>query len=38
VRGGREPETTARDNIKSLAMALGAIRSAEQGGRIDIII
>jgi predicted dehydrogenase len=38
VRGGREPETNARDNIKSLAMALGAIRSAELGGRVDIII
>jgi predicted dehydrogenase len=38
VRGGREPETTARDNIKSLAMALGAIRSAEQGRRVEIII
>jgi predicted dehydrogenase len=38
VRGGREPETTARDNIKSLAMSLGAIQSAEQGRRVEIII
>jgi predicted dehydrogenase len=38
VRGGREPETSARDNIKSLAMALGAIRSADQGRRVEIII
>jgi predicted dehydrogenase len=36
VRGGSEPETVGRDNIKSLAMALGAIRSAELGGRVEI--
>nr|WP_158813114.1 Gfo/Idh/MocA family oxidoreductase [Methylocapsa sp. S129] len=38
VRGGTEPETVGRDNIKSLAMALGAIHSAEQSRRIDISI
>jgi predicted dehydrogenase len=38
VRGGGAPETNGRDNIKSLAMALGAIKSAEQGRRIEIIL
>ena len=38
VRGGTEPETVGRDNIRSLAMALGAIQSAEQGRRIEIVI
>ena len=32
------PETAGHDNIRSLAMALGAIQSAEAGQRIDIII
>lgn len=31
VRTGSTPETVARDNIKSLAMVFGAIRSAESG-------
>jgi len=38
VRGGGEPETVGHDNIRSLAMALGAIQSAEAGRRIDIVI
>jgi predicted dehydrogenase len=38
VRGGREPETSGHDNIRSLAMALGAIQSAEAGRRIEIVI
>ena len=38
VQGGAVPETVGSDNIKSLAMALGAIQSAEQGKRIEIII
>jgi predicted dehydrogenase len=38
VRSGREPETVGRDNIRSLAMVLGAIQSAETGRRVDIVI
>jgi predicted dehydrogenase len=38
VRGGPAPETAGRDNIRSLAMALGAIESAGQGRRVDIVI
>ena len=38
VRGRTAPETIGRDNIKSLAMALGAIDSAEQGRRVEIVI
>jgi predicted dehydrogenase len=38
VRGGPEPETVGRDNIRSLAMALGAIASAGQGRRVEIVI
>jgi len=38
VRSGGEPETVGHDNIRSLAMALGAIQSAEAGRRIDIVI
>jgi predicted dehydrogenase len=38
VRGGTVPETAGSDNIRSLAMALGAIQSAEQGRRVEIII
>jgi len=38
IRAGTEPETVGHDNIRSLAMALGAIRSAETGGRVDIVI
>lgn len=38
VRRGTTPETISRDNIKSLAMALAAVQSAEQGRRVEIII
>ncbi len=38
VRMGGEPETVGHDNIHSLAMALGAIESAEAGRRVDIVI
>jgi predicted dehydrogenase len=38
VRGRTVPETAGTDNIRSLAMALGAIKSAEQGRRVEIII
>jgi predicted dehydrogenase len=38
VRAGVEPETVGHDNIRSLAMALGAIESAEAGRRIEIVI
>ena len=38
VRSGSEPETVGHDNIRSLAMALGAIKSAETGGRVAIVI
>ena len=36
IRIGREPETVSHDNIKSLAMVLGAIESAKSGQPIDI--
>lgn len=36
VKSGRTPETNAEDNIKSLAMVFGAIKSAEKGKRIVI--
>lgn len=38
VRHGGTPETTAADNIKSLAMVFGAIDSAETGGNVPIRI
>ncbi|MBV8475007.1 MAG: Gfo/Idh/MocA family oxidoreductase [Hyphomicrobiales bacterium] len=38
IREGTQPETAGRDNVRSLAMALGAINSAETGRRIDIVI
>jgi len=38
VRNGGEPETTGTDNIKSLAMVLGAIESAETGRRVPITV
>ena len=38
VRGGGEPETIGHDNIRSLAMSLGAIESANTGRRIEIVI
>jgi len=36
VRGGPPPETAGSDNLKSLAMVFGAIRSAETGFAVDI--
>jgi predicted dehydrogenase len=38
VRKGLEPETVGHDNIRSLAMVIGAIQSAETGGRVAIEI
>jgi predicted dehydrogenase len=38
VRNGQEPETCGKDNIRSLAMSLGAIQSAQTGRRVDIHI
>jgi predicted dehydrogenase len=38
VRSGTEPETVGHDNIRSLAMVIGAIDSAEAGRRVDIFI
>ena len=36
VRGGPPPETAGADNVKSLAMVFGAVRSAEAGRPVDI--
>jgi predicted dehydrogenase len=36
VRTGATPETSGAGNIKSLAMVLGAIGSAEAGREVDI--
>ena len=38
VRGGTEPETVGHDNIRSLAMALGAIDSADAARHVEIVI
>ena len=38
VRERGEPETVGHDNIRSLAMALGAIDSSDAGRRVDIVI
>jgi predicted dehydrogenase len=38
VQGGPVPETVGSENIKSLAMVLGAIDASEQGRRVEIII
>ena len=38
VRSGTQPETTGRDNIRSLAMVFGAIESAEVGRRVSIVV
>ena len=35
LKDDREPETSARDNLKSLAMVLGTIESSESGGVMD---
>lgn len=37
VRSGGQPETSAADNIKSLAMVLAAIESAECGQRVAVV-
>lgn len=36
IESGRTPETAAADNIKSLAMVFGAIKSADCGQRVTI--
>jgi predicted dehydrogenase len=36
IREDREPECNARDNLKSLAMVFGAIKSAQEGRRVDL--
>ncbi len=36
IGDGREPETSGRDNLKSLAMVFGAIESARTGQRVRI--
>jgi len=36
VRGGGAPETSAADNVKSLAMVLAAIESAERGQPVPV--
>lgn len=38
TRGGPTPETVSRENIKSLAMVLGAIDSSTAGRRVEITI
>lgn len=38
MRTGKRPETSADDNIKSLAMVFGAIESAETGRRVEIAL
>jgi len=38
IRSASEPETVGHDNIRSLAMAIGAIDSAEAGRRVEIVI
>ena len=38
VREGGTPETIGTDNIKSLAMVLGAVESAERGMRVEIAL
>lgn len=37
VEKGTQPLTAGKDNIKSLAMVLGAIKSAEEGRRVEIV-
>jgi predicted dehydrogenase len=38
VENGTEPETRGSDNIKSLAMVFGAIKSAENGRKVEIAL
>ena len=37
IRSGGTPQTTASDNIKSLAMVFAAIASAEQHQRVPVV-
>jgi len=36
IEGGGLPETTAADNVKSLAVVLGCVASIENGDRVDV--
>jgi hypothetical protein len=36
VEDGGQPETTAADNVKSLADVLGCVRSIESGEGVDV--
>ena len=36
IEGGEPPETTAADNVKSLAAMLGCVRSIESGEPVDV--
>jgi predicted dehydrogenase len=36
IEDGRPPETTAEDNVKSLAVVLGCVASIENGDRVDV--
>ncbi|MDE1994457.1 MAG: gfo/Idh/MocA family oxidoreductase, partial [Rhizobiaceae bacterium] len=36
VKTGKRPETDSSDNIRSLAMVLGAIESAKTNRRVEI--
>jgi predicted dehydrogenase len=36
IEGGGRPETTAADNVKSLAVVLGCVTSIESGDRVDV--
>ena len=38
LRDGGTPETIGTDNIKSLAMVLGAVDSADRGARVAIVL
>jgi predicted dehydrogenase len=37
LRTGRLPQTECHDNIKSLAMVFGAVESAREGSRVEVI-
>jgi predicted dehydrogenase len=36
VEDGRPPETAAEDNVRSLAVVLGCVRSIESGEKVDV--
>lgn len=36
IEGGKTPETAASDNIKSLAVMLGCVRSIDSGEKVDV--